>query len=694
MPITATGLGSGLDVETLVAKLVLAEVAPLEQRIVAKEAQFQSKLSAFGLVKSALADFEASAGRAALVSNYTSKTSISSDITSVSVVANADAEVGSLSVEVLALAKAQVLASERFETAQSVIGTGTLTIQIGTTASDGGSPPNYTFTPKEGVDSVDVVIDENNQTLSGIRDAINAATSQVKASIINDGSGARLVLTSNSTGLENSINILVEEGSGNAADNIDQSGLSKISYLAGDASGRNLSEVEAAQDASITINNIAVTGSSNTFSEAVEGITLVASKETESTVFVSTSRNNQLATAAVEQFVNEYNELITSLSGLTAYNAELSRASTLTGDSTIRNLLESIRGEINRAIQFVDGDYASLADLGITTQTLDGTLSLDSSRLTAAINEDPLDVANVFARLGRPSNSAVKWISSTEATAGGDFAVSLTDQTTSGELTSGVIDTSGNNGNKRIIFSIEIDGESVALDLDTEDPLQVPSNSNNPSLDEIRSAIEAAINAGLTGGRAVVVSVATDEVGDQRFVFTSSSAGTESTVEITSVDAGDAATRFGLAVAAGTSGTSVTTAQINGLDATWDAESRRMTGAEGTDVEGLVLEIAANATGGLGSVKYGIGLGANLEALLNSYLKTGGLLEARTDGLDTSIEDLEAQRLALQNRANRLEEIYRQQFNGLETLISQLNATQNFLTTALSGFVEPLSFKK
>lgn len=694
MPITATGLGSGLDVETLVAKLVLAEVAPLEQRIVAKEAQFQSKLSAFGLVKSALADFEASAGRAALVSNYTSKTSISSDITSVSVVANADAEVGSLSVEVLALAKAQVLASERFETAQSVIGTGTLTIQIGTTASDGGSPPNYTFTPKEGVDSVDVVIDENNQTLSGIRDAINAATSQVKASIVNDGSGARLVLTSNSTGLENSINILVEEGSGNAADNVDQSGLSKISYLAGDASGRNLSEVEAAQDASITINNIAVTGSSNTFSEAVEGITLVASKETESTVFVSTSRNTQLATAAVEQFVNEYNELITSLSGLTAYNADLSRASTLTGDSTIRNIVESIRGEINRAIQFVDGDYASLADLGITTQTLDGTLSLDSSRLAAAINKDPLDVANVFARLGRPSNSGVKWISSTEATAGGDYAVSLTDQTTSGELTGGVIDTSGNNGNKRIIFSIEIDGESVALDLDTENTLQVPSNSNNPSLDEIRSAIEAAINAGLTGGRAVVVSVATDEVGDQRFVFTSSSAGTESTVEITSVDAGDAATRFGLAVAAGTSGTSVTTAQINGLDATWDAESRRMTGAEGTDVEGLVLEIAANATGGLGSVKYGIGLGANLEALLNSYLKTGGLLEARTDGLDTSIEDLEAQRLALQNRANRLEEIYRQQFNGLETLISQLNATQNFLTTALSGFVEPLSFKK
>ena len=117
-------------------------------------------------------------------------------------------------------------------------------------------------------------------------------------------------------------------------------------------------------------------------------------------------------------------------------------------------------------------------------------------------------------------------------------------------------------------------------------------------------------------------------------------------------------------------------------------------GAAGTAVDGLSLKILGGASGDLGSVSFGIGVGAQLNTLIKTLLETDGLLDARVTGLNTSVADVTKQRTVLEAKALALEARYRSQFNGLETIISSLTATQSFLTTALSQFVDPLAFKK
>ena len=114
-----------------------------------------------------------------------------------------------------------------------------------------------------------------------------------------------------------------------------------------------------------------------------------------------------------------------------------------------------------------------------------------------------------------------------------------------------------------------------------------------------------------------------------------------------------------------------------------------ITGAVGTDVEGLQLQVSGNATGDLGTVSYTQGIAHQVDSLITSLLATDGLVEARLGGLSTSVSDLSDQRDALELRAIALEKRYRDQFNGLETLIAQLNSTQTYLTQAFSGLVEP-----
>jgi len=106
------------------------------------------------------------------------------------------------------------------------------------------------------------------------------------------------------------------------------------------------------------------------------------------------------------------------------------------------------------------------------------------------------------------------------------------------------------------------------------------------------------------------------------------------------------------------------------------------------------LKILGNATGDLGNISFSRGLANPLDSLITKLLADDGLIDARLDGIAKSVEDITDQRATLALRVDALENRYRNQFNGLETLISQLNTRQSFLTTALSQFVDPLSFKK
>ena len=669
MPITATGIGSGLDVESLVSQLVLSDVQPVENRLNTKEATYLAQLTAYGSVKSALAKFQTAAASASAASQYTGKLASTSSSDAVTATAEPSAAVADYAVDVVSLATAQSLASGAFSATTETLGTGTLTISLGTVTYDSVAGSVTGFTQKSGTSAVSVVIDSSNNTLTGVRDALNAAGAGLNASVVNDGSGYRLVIQSNTTGAENAISISVDDtGDSNSTDN---AGLSQLAF---NESAANILQTGSGADAAIKINGLDVTSPSNTVSGAVEGVSFTLKKITSSAATVAITKDTAKATAGMNGLINGFNQLNAELNSLTAYNAAASRSSVLTGDATLRNLASNVRASLNAAVANSGGQYSTLAELGITTNVIDGSLSLNNTKFAAILENDATDVAKVLAAFGTPSNANVEFVSAGSATEVGTYAVASTTTTTSGGLTAGsaISVTSYNGGGNNAVFSVSVDGAAA---------VQVTLSNNDSTTAEVLNRINTALaTAGVTASL-------TNDI----LTFTSDSTGTASTVEITAADA-NAIAGLGIAVGAGTAGTSTTSYTING-EAVTTADGV-ITGAVGTAVEGLSLKILGNATGDLGTVSFAQGLASPLNTLIAGLLADDGLVDARLDGLQSSITDITNQRETLELRAQSLEKRYRTQFNGLETLISQLNTTQSFLTTALSQFVDPLSFRK
>ena len=669
MPITATGIGSGLDVESLVSQLVLADIQPADNRLNRSEANYQAQLTSYGSVKSALSAFQTSVSSASSAAQYIGKQASTTLLDTITASAEPSAASGDYAIEVAALAGAQSLASGSFTATTSVVGTGTLSISLGTVTYDSVANSVTGFAAKANASSVSVTIDSTNNTLAGVRDAINAASADVVASIVNDGSGYRLVIQSANSGAENAVTISVTDtGDSNSTDN---AGLSQLAF---DQSAANVTQTNAGSDAALTINGLSVASPTNTVSSAVEGVTFTLKKTTAAPVTISVSKDTAKAKAAVEGLVNGFNTLNAELNSLTTYNTATSSGSILTGDATLRSLARTIQSSMNAAVANSGGLYSTLAELGITTKAVDGSLAVDSTRLDAILAKDPSDVAKVLASFGTPTNANVQYVSSTTATEVGTYAVASTTSTTSGVLTAGsaISVTSYNGGGNSAVFSVSVDGATA---------VQVTLSNNDSTTTEVLNRINTALaSAGVTASL-------TNDI----LTFTSDSTGTGSTVEITAADA-NAIAGLGIAVGAGTAGTSTTSYTINGAATT--TSDGVITGAVGTAVEGLSLKILGNATGDLGSVGFTLGVASPLNNLITQLLADDGLIDAKLDGLNARVLDITSQRETLTLRADALERRYRNQFNGLETLISQLNTTQSFLTTALSQFVDPLSFRK
>ena len=132
---------------------------------------------------------------------------------------------------------------------------------------------------------------------------------------------------------------------------------------------------------------------------------------------------------------------------------------------------------------------------------------------------------------------------------------------------------------------------------------------------------------------------------------------------------------------------------IDGVAATLDGNV--ISAAAGTAAEGLQLKVLGNASSNLGTVYYSQGLASKLDTLIDQLLSTDGLIEAKISGLESSVDDLDSERDRLELRASNLEDIYRSQFNSLETLISSINETGTFLSQAFAtSFIEPMSFRE
>jgi flagellar hook-associated protein 2 len=412
--VSSTG-ASGLPIDSLVTAQMQAEQQPITD-IQTKISSYNTKLSAYSTLKSGLSTFQTAVDKLATAAKFNAQAVTASDSTSISATANGTAVLGNYNVTVSQLATSQKLATSAYSSATDIVGTGKITISFGTT---GTAPASFTAN----ADKSDITIDitSSNNTLAGIRDAINAKNASVSASIVNDGTGNRLVITSKDTGEVNSLKISVADDDGN---NTDTGGLSALAYDPL-ASSNNMTQMTAAKNALLTVDGMSISKSSNTVSDVIQGVTLTLKSVTSTSNTLSVSTDTDAIQAAVQSFVDAYNTLNTSMRNLTKFvSAGSSSNGALLGDSTARDIMVKLKSMLSASSPTAT-TFKTLTDIGVTMGST-GALTLDSTKLQKAITTNVSDVAKLFSPSATSTDPQVTFVSSKDDTASGTYAVNIT----------------------------------------------------------------------------------------------------------------------------------------------------------------------------------------------------------------------------------------------------------------------------
>lgn len=545
--ITVSGVGSGLDVNTIVSDLIKAERSPVEKRLDTREATLQAKLSAIGTFKGAVSDFQSALSGVNSSSGFQSMTTSVGDTTLFTANATSVAQTGDYSIGVTQLAQAHklVTAAGLFTNTTDTVGTGTLTFEFGSydNADNTGDNPTGTgtFTANAAKTAKTVTLDSSNNTLSGVRDAINKANIGVRAGIVYDGSGYRLTLTSTDSGAKNSLRISVT-GDGDS-DNTDAAGLSVLAYDPTNSTPvANMTRTVKAQDAAVTVDGVNITSASNSVVGAVPGVTLTLKKAGASST-LSVAQDTSATTKAVGDFVTAYNKLATTAKSLTAYDAtDTTQNGVLLGDITVTAIMRQINSVFTSAVTGATGAPRSLADVGVSLQK-DGTLKLDGSKLQAALAQSPQAVAALFTRTGTTTDSLVSFNSAktSNTAATGTYNVFVSRLATQGQYIGG---TTGGGGaftidNTNHSFGITVNGTSATITL----------TDGSYTGAALAAQLQSQINADSTLAKAgASVSVGYDS-GSDAFTFTSNTYGSTSKVAFTTANAD-----LGIIIGSGTTG--------------------------------------------------------------------------------------------------------------------------------------------
>ena len=370
--ISSTGIGSGLDVASIISSLMAVESQPLHQ-MQSAAASIQTKVSAFGTLQSAMSSFRDAALALTNSSTWSATTASSADTSAITVSTGATAPAGNYSIEVKNLATSQSVASGAFASTSATVGAGSVHIDLGTWSADQSG-----FTPKAGTPGLDITIAATD-TLANVRDKINSAGAGVSASIVTDASGSRMVLSSSTTGADNGFRISASDSDGV---NTDAAGVSALAYdPAGGTTGTSLTQ--SAANANATINGLAISSATNSLANVVDGITLNLVKVTTGPVQVSVGQDNTSIKAAIKNFTSAYNSLSNLLGSDTKYDAGSGVAGVLQGDSTAVSLQRQLRNILG-ASSTASSAFATLSDAGLEIQK-DGTVNINDTKLSSAL---------------------------------------------------------------------------------------------------------------------------------------------------------------------------------------------------------------------------------------------------------------------------------------------------------------------
>ncbi|MEY2655746.1 MAG: hypothetical protein RLZZ524_2774 [Pseudomonadota bacterium] len=374
--ISSAGIGSGLDVASIVSQLMTVEKAPLQQMQVAAT-KIQNQLSAYGKIQSFVSTLRDAAAKLGKPETWSNTAATSGDSSVFTASTDGTAQAGNYALSVQQLATAQTVASPANA---FPVGAGRLRIQDGA----GGA-------------AIDVSISAGD-TPAQVRDKINAAKAGVTASVVTDASGSRLLLRSSETGADHAFTVHEVVSDGMGGETTTTTGdLAKLTYDPGlpAASGVNMALTQAAGNAKATVNGLPVESSTNLLSGVVEGVTIKLAKVSAAPVELGVTNDTESIKTAVQAFADAYNQLNQYLSEQTAYDATTKKAGTLQGDSGTNSLRYAMRGLMG-GTGTMTGAYQRLAQVGLDVKK-DGTMAVDATKLGNALGSKLADVQALFA---------------------------------------------------------------------------------------------------------------------------------------------------------------------------------------------------------------------------------------------------------------------------------------------------------
>ncbi|WP_298717817.1 flagellar filament capping protein FliD [uncultured Oceanisphaera sp.] len=369
------GVGSGFPIQSFVDATVAGERAPKEKMLARQANDINVQLSSYGSLKGVLSEFQDALKTLGEEEAFQKRSTSFTNSGFASATADKTAVAGSYTLVVKELAEAHKLGTAAIPKAdaEKKLGSGTLTLGVG----------DESFT---------VAVDKEKSTLAEVAEAVNNSEDNkgVRATVVTDDTGSRLVFFADKTGTESQITV-------SATGNADGEGGADLATL-DDA----LTTVQAAKDAVVTIDGATVTSQTNEIENAIQGVTLDLKKINDAPdgekpdTKLTIGYDKKTVESNLKGFVTAFNKVMGTINQLTAYDAETERAGPLNGDGSTRNLTSQIRNMLSEPIEGAVAPIKTLTDLGITSKQ-DGTIELDDDILKKQVEDNFERIGLLFA---------------------------------------------------------------------------------------------------------------------------------------------------------------------------------------------------------------------------------------------------------------------------------------------------------
>ncbi|RME59210.1 hypothetical protein D6779_04870 [Candidatus Parcubacteria bacterium] len=651
---------SQFDVKTMSKVLANAEVAAQRTNLENRQQKLTYKQSGYDLLNKALNGFNSQVSALLSMDTFTKKTVTSSDPSVIAAEATGKLVAGTYQIEVQQLATHHTLATQTsFASPADVVGTGSLSITIG------GVQHN-------------IIIDSTNNTLDGIRAAVNSANVGITATIVNTGAGYKLMFTSDQSGAANAINISVTDNDGN---NTDAAGLSQLINA-------NMIQTVPAQDAQVVVNGLTITRSTNVIDNVIDGVRLNLKSAAPGQIKTLTvASDTSDAKQAVQDFVDLYNSLQDVFKTLGSYDNAPTKdnptSGALKGDSALRMIKDQVRSMITQTLSG-GGPFTSLADLGILTKR-DGTLEFDAAKLDQALSANPEAVGKLFAASMEATDPLVQYVGANEKTPEGTWNLFVSQAAQEATLAGSSLGTGSG-------ASITIDGTNNTLQVSVDGVQTAMLNlaAGTYSKDQLATLIQNAINndanVAAKGGK---VQVRYDSTNDT-FVILSDKYGNASKISL------DGGTLLSSGVVGWTSGSSATGQDVGGqITDSVTGNSYTFTG-QGKKVrvsdyaldglpKGLEFTIDGSATGSRGTITFHRGVVDKMVHQFKQWMSADGIVGQKLDSLHKTEQRYLEQQKKIDERYQRLEMRYRMQFGQLQSVLSSMKQLKASLAAQLAS---------